>query len=71
MVTEFKNGQMVLFIKGCGWLTKLVVMENFIMLMEMSMMESGKMIEQMDKVYIHILTALNIMVTGKMIYKMV
>lgn len=55
-------------------------MENFIMLMEMFIMEkykiflnlfSGKMIELMDKVIINMLTVLNITVIGKMIYKMV
>ena len=55
-------------------------MENFIMLMEMYIMEkykiflnifSGRMIELMDKVIINMLMVLSIMVIGKTIYKMV
>ena len=80
MGTVFNNGLIVPVFLGCGRKIKLVGMDNFIMLMEMFIMEkykiflnlfSGKMIELMDKVIINMLTVLNITVIGKMIYKMV
>lgn len=52
MAQEFKLGLMVLDMKEIGKTTKRMVRENSGMLMEISSKGNGKMIKQMDMVFI-------------------
>ena len=51
MAMEYKCGQMEQGMKGNGDIIKLVVKANFGTLMEMYLKGSGKMIKQMDMVF--------------------
>ena len=54
MGMEYKNGQMVPVTKAIGKITKLMVKENFGMLMVIFLKVIGKMIKLMDMVFISI-----------------
>ena len=56
--------------KDGGWITKQMVWEGLFMLMEMSMMVTGKMIRPMDTVYIATWMVQNMKATGKKINSM-
>ena len=50
MVLGFRNGQMVLSMKGIGWIIRHVGLGNSCMLMGMYLKDNGKMIRLMDLV---------------------
>ena len=52
MEKEFKYGMMVQNMKVVGKMINLMVMEHFIILMEMYTKDIGKIIELMEKVFI-------------------
>lgn len=71
MEKVFKYGQMVQNMMENGSIIKHVVKEHFIMLMEILMLENGRMIKLMDLVYIDNKMELFIKVIGKVIINMV
>ena len=69
-VLEHRPGLMGPNMLGDGNKAMLVVLENFIILMEIYLMVNGKMTKQMGKGFTLMPTGLNMKVSGKMIYKM-
>lgn len=53
MVMVYRSGQMVLAMKGNGFAIKLMEMESSGMLMEISLMDSGRRIKPMVMVSTH------------------
>lgn len=70
MGMEFKFGMMEQSMKENGRITELMEEVNFGMLMVISLMENGKMIKHVEKVFILILMEQNMKVIGWMIFKM-